>query len=106
MADFEHVLDLLDALFADLRDVNQTVNVVLESNGRTKAGEFGDVAGDEITDLVILVNVLPRVLAQLFQAERNALVGLVHFQHDGFNFCFEVFPRCRSAPKKIREMNF
>ncbi len=64
LADLEHVLDLLHALLADLRDVDQAVNVVLQADERAEAGELGDVAGDEVADLVELVDVLPRIDAR------------------------------------------
>jgi hypothetical protein len=59
LTDLEHVLDLVHALFADLRDVNETIDVVLESDERSEARELGDLAGDEIADFVELVNVAP-----------------------------------------------
>jgi len=66
--------------------MHQAVNVLLQADERAEARELGDVAGDEVADLVILVNVLPRILAELLDADRDALVRLVHFQHDRFDF--------------------
>src|SRR5690242_20511127 len=37
----EHVLDLVDAVFADLGDMDQTIDIMLQSNKGTEAGELG-----------------------------------------------------------------
>ena len=58
-------LILSDALFADLRDVDQAVNVMLQADERAEAGELGDFAGDEVADLVELVDVAPRIDASV-----------------------------------------
>ena len=59
LADLEHVLDLVHALFADLGDVHEAIDVVLQADERAEAGQLGDLAGDEIADLVELVDVAP-----------------------------------------------
>ena len=64
LADLEHVLDLVDALLADLRDVDEAVDVVLQLHERAEAGELGDLAVDEVADLVVRVDVLPRIVAR------------------------------------------
>ena len=61
LADLEHVLDLVHALFADLRDVDEAVDLVLQADERAEAGELGDLAGDEVADLVELLDVVPRI---------------------------------------------
>ena len=53
---------------------------------RAEAGELGDLAGDEVADLVELVDVLPRIGRELLHADGDALVGLVDFEHDGLDF--------------------
>ena len=68
------ILDLVDALLADLADMHQAVDVVLESDERTKARELGDLAGDQVADLVVVVNGFPRILGQLLDAGGDALV--------------------------------
>jgi hypothetical protein len=37
LANFEHVLDFINALFADLRDVHQAVDVVLQADEGAEA---------------------------------------------------------------------
>ena len=41
-----------------------------------KAGELGDLAVNQIADLVFLIDILPRIIAQLFDAEADSLVVL------------------------------
>src|SRR5439155_1528301 len=86
LADLEHVLDLVHALLTHLRDVHKAVDVVLQADKRAEDGELGDLAGDQVAHLVILVNVCPRVFRELLDADRNALVALVDFQHHSFSF--------------------
>ena len=86
LSHLEHILDLVNALLADLRDVDQPVNLMLQADERAEAGQLGDLAGDQVADLVDLINGLPGVGRELLHADRDALVGLVHFQHDSFDF--------------------
>jgi len=53
----EHVFNFFHALLADLRDVHEAVNVVLQTDECAEARELGDFAGDDVADLVELVNV-------------------------------------------------
>ena len=77
LADLEHVLHFRDVIFAQLRNVDEAIDVVLQLHERAEARELGDLAGDEIADLVFLIDFLPRIVAQLFDAEADPLVGLV-----------------------------
>src|SRR5438874_6533 len=86
LPDFKHVLDLVHALFTDLRDVDQAVNFMLQADECAEARQLRNISGDQIADLVKLVDALPWVLRQLFDADRDALVGLVHFQNDRLDF--------------------
>src|SRR5256884_362520 len=58
---------------------------MLQADKRAEARQLRDFAADEITDLVILVDVRPGVFGKLFDPDRNALVALVDVQHDGFD---------------------
>jgi hypothetical protein len=58
LADLEDILDFLDAFLADLADVHEAVDVVGQADEGTEAGQFGDLAGDEIAHFVKLVDVL------------------------------------------------
>ena len=61
LAGLEHVLDLVHALFRDLRDVDESINVMGQAHERTEARELRDLAGDDVADLVVLVNLIPRI---------------------------------------------
>ena len=81
LAHLEGILDLVDAILADLADMHQAVDVVLESDERTKACELGDLAGDEVADLVVVVDGFPRILGQLLDAGGDALVFAIDLEH-------------------------
>jgi hypothetical protein len=52
--------------------MHQTVYVMLQTDKRAEARQLGNLAGDQIADLVELVDVLPRIGAELFDADCNA----------------------------------
>ena len=65
LADLENVFHLGDVIFAELRDMDEAIDVILQLHKRAKAGELGYLAVDEIADLVFLVDVLPRIVARV-----------------------------------------
>jgi hypothetical protein len=76
LAGLEHVLDLLDALLADLRDVHETVDVVLELHEGAEAGDLGDGA---LTTSPILKKASMSdhgSVGELLHAEADALLAL------------------------------
>ncbi len=73
VADFEHVFDFLNTLFAELRDVDEAVDVAVEFHKRAEGGEFADGAFDFVADFVAGLDGLPRVFVDLFHAEADAL---------------------------------
>src|ERR1700693_753238 len=86
LADLENVFHLGDMVLAQLRDVHQTVDVVLQLNERAKAGELADFAFHQIADLVLLIDYFPRIVAQLFDAEADPLICFVDVNDFGFDF--------------------
>ena len=74
LTDFEDVLDLIDAIFADLRDVHEAIDVMAQADEGAEAGQLRDVAGDQVPDLVIFVDVGPWVFGDLFDADGNTLI--------------------------------
>jgi hypothetical protein len=50
-----------------------------------KTGELGDFAFHEVTDLVFLVDVLPRIFAELFDPEADPLIYFVDVDDDRFD---------------------
>ena len=53
---------------------------------RAEAGDLGDLALDEVADLEARVDVLPRIVVELLDAEADALVALVDIDDDRFDF--------------------
>ena len=56
VADLEHVLDLGHVVFAELADVHEAVDVVLELHEGAEAGDLRDLALDEVADLEAVVD--------------------------------------------------
>src|SRR5205807_10634026 len=51
-----------------------------------EACELGHVAFNQIADLIFLIDVLPRIVAQLFDAETDPLIRLIDIDNFGFDF--------------------
>ena len=58
LADLEHVFHFRDVIFAQLRNVDESIDVVLQLHERAEARQLGDFAFNEIADLVFLIDVL------------------------------------------------
>ena len=82
----QDILDFLDSLLANLADVHQAIDVVLQSDERAKAGELRNLPLDQVTDLVQIINLVPRILGKLLDADGDALVFLVHLEHLRLDF--------------------
>ena len=61
--------------------MHQPVDVVLQPDKRAEAGELGDLPFDEVADLVKLVDLVPRILRKLLDADGDALVFAVDLEH-------------------------
>src|SRR5437660_5292881 len=59
---------------------------MLQTDESPEACQLGDLAGDEIPHLVEFVDLFPRIFAKLLDANRNALIGFIDFENDGFDF--------------------
>lgn len=95
LAEGEFVFDLLNAILADLGDVNQTVDLVGELDESAERGDLGDLAGNDVADLVEIVDVRPGILFDLLETEGDALLLRIDVENDGFDFIadFEHFVR-------------
>ena len=69
LAHLEDFLDFLDPLLADLADVHQSVDILLQPDERTEAGELGHLPVDEVADLVQIVYLVPRIVGKLLDAD-------------------------------------
>ena len=77
-----HFRRMLDALGpAQVRDVNQTVDAVFNLDEGAKVGQVAHPALNDCPGRILLGQVLPRVVEQLFHAQRDAAVGRIHAQH-------------------------
>ena len=56
--------------------MHEAVDVVGELDKGAEAGELGDLAVDEIADLVALVDLLPRIVFELLDAEAMRWLAL------------------------------
>src|SRR6266567_7786454 len=86
LADFEHVFHFCDVVFAQFRDVDEPIDVVLQLNERAEASELGHFAFHQVADLVFLIDRLPRIFCELFDPEADPLVYLVDVDDHGFDF--------------------
>ncbi len=77
VAFLQHLFGVLDALLADLRDVNQAFEHVIQAGERAELGQAGNGALDQLADLVLLNVLGPGVALQLAQGEADALLLFV-----------------------------
>src|ERR1700751_2815345 len=68
--------------FAQLRDVHQPVDIVLELYEGTEASELSDFSVNQITNLVFLVDLFPRVGLELLDTQADPLIDLIDIEHD------------------------
>ena len=71
--------------------------------------ELAHVAFDQITDLVFLIDVFPRIVAQLFDSKTDSLIRFVDVDDFGFDFVafLKDFARMIDfpGPTQIRNVN-
>src|SRR5713226_8836402 len=91
-------------LLAQLRDVNEAVDVVLQLHERAETGELGHVAFHQIADLVFLIDVLPRIFAQLFDSETDPLICFIDVDDFGLDFVafLKDFARVIDFPGQLK----
>src|SRR5579862_2280695 len=82
-----HFRRMLDALGpAQVRDVYQAVDAVLDFDEGAEVGEVANPALNHGAGRIALRQVLPGVFEQLLHAQRDAAVGGVHAQNHGLHF--------------------
>ncbi len=78
---------MLDALGpAQVGDVNQAVDAILDLNEGAEVGEVAHAAFDDRAHRILVAQVLPRVLHELLHAQGDAAVGRIHAQDQGIHF--------------------
>ena len=66
--------------------MHESVNAILDFDESTKVRQVAHATLDSGTDRVLLVQMLPRILFKLLQAQGDAPLGWVHVQYDSLNF--------------------
>ena len=66
--------------------MDEAVDVVLQLHERAKAGELGYFAFNQVADLILLIDGLPRIFGQLFDSEADSLIYLVDVDDNSFDF--------------------
>src|SRR5690606_40901681 len=77
------MLDLLRP--GDVRDVDETVDPLLETHEDPEVGDVADLARDARTDRVALLDHGPGILLDLLHAERDLPIALVDVEDDGLH---------------------
>ncbi len=89
--------------------MDEAVDLVGELHEGAEAGDFADLAGDEVADLVGILDRLPRIVGEMLERERNALVGLVDLEHLGLDIValLEHFGRVvdLARPRQVGDVN-
>ena len=85
LADLERVTNLVDALVADLGDVNETVDAILELDERAERRDLRNLALDDHSDGILRGDLAPRIGLGLLEAEADALLLRVDVEHDGID---------------------
>ena len=62
--------------------MHESIDVVVELDERTVAGDLGDLPLDHVADLEVCLDLVPRVGAELLHAERDTLAVCVHIEND------------------------
>ncbi|MPM23755.1 hypothetical protein SDC9_70229 [bioreactor metagenome] len=73
-------------LLGELRNMDQSVDLVRQFDEGAERGDFGHLASYHIADLVELFDVFPGIVFDLLEAQRNALLFGVDVQNHGFDF--------------------
>ena len=86
VAGIDHVLHLVDAILADLRNVDETVDTILELHEGAEGSEFRNGSSHDVADLEVSIDVAPWILSELLHAEADALMLGIDVEHDGVDF--------------------
>src|SRR5690606_2720230 len=68
----------------------QAFHALLDLDEGTVVGEVGDLAEDARADRVTAGNALPGIIAQLLEAERNAVALAIELQHLHFDLVADI----------------
>jgi hypothetical protein len=75
------LLGQVDVVRRHLRDVDQALDAVADLDERAERHELGDTAVDELADLVVGGELLPRILLGGLERQRDALAVEIDLEH-------------------------
>src|SRR5690606_19446514 len=94
----EQVARMTDALGpADVRDVDQAVDAVLDADEDAEIGDVANLAADYVADLVFFFDDVPRIWLDLLHAEADAAVLQVESKDDDFDLVTHLHDLRRMA---------
>ena len=86
LTDLDDLFGVVDLVVSQLGDVQQTFEALLQLDEDAEVGDLGDRSRDAVADVVARRDVaLPRILLQLLETKRNALLLLVDREHDALD---------------------
>ena len=109
VADLEDILDALHVLLAKLRDVDESVDIAIETDEGSEGSDLGNRSSDLVAHLELTVDVGPWIVIKLLDTEGNTLVFLVDAKHNSFDFLvlLEHFGRMvdLAGPRKVGDVD-
>ena len=81
VADLDDLLGDLHVALGQLGDVHQTLDALVDADERAERHQLGDLAGDDLADLVGPGELLPRVFLRRLERQRDALAVHVDVEH-------------------------
>ena len=73
-----------------VRDVDKTIDTLLELYEDTEVGEVADLCSVDRADRILLLDILPRILLELLQTERHLALLTVERQDNGLYLVADV----------------
>src|SRR5438045_8023565 len=70
---------------AQIADMHQSIDAVFDLDEGTEIGKVANLAFDYAADRIFLVQLLPRILLELLESKRTAVLRWVHVERNGLN---------------------
>src|SRR5690606_1308015 len=81
IADLDDLLGDFDVTLGELGNVHQALDALFDTHKRTERNELGDLARNDLADLVSTGEVLPRIFLGRLERQRHALTLQIDFEH-------------------------
>src|SRR3546814_5738102 len=89
----------------DVRNVDHAIDVAVETNEQAEFGGVLDFAFDHAANRVTVSKAVPRIGLCLLEAQRNAALVFVHFQHHDVDFLAGGHDLARMEDRKSTRLN-